>query len=121
MELKDASITVKELLAIVLLACAIWGPMWRCSSMMVHCDNTVAIMVINSGCSRGLSGGTVKCYLAALCYTHISLSLGNLQIFNMSQLEYVIKAVRNPQSDLLVDASQSSQIYSLFSNVFGNY
>ena len=49
-ELQDASITVKELLPIV-LACAVWGPIW-CCSLMVHCDNATAIMVINSGYSR---------------------------------------------------------------------
>ena len=26
-----------------------WGPIWCCSSMMIHCDNATAVTVINSG------------------------------------------------------------------------
>ena len=55
--------------------------------------------------TKGLSGGTVKSYLAALCYTQISFSLGDLQICNMSQLEYVIKGCKKsliqPAPDIL--------------------
>jgi len=49
-ELKEASITMKELLPIV-LAYAIWGSGWHCSSIMAHCDNSAAVTVINSGYS----------------------------------------------------------------------
>ena len=41
--------------------------------------------------TKGLSGGTVKSYLAVLKF-HVSL--GDLQIFNMPQLEYVIKGYK---------------------------
>ena len=51
-----------------------------------HLTRFVAFLFI-----KGLSGGTVKHYLAALRYTHIFLGLGDLQICNMPQLEYVIK------------------------------
>ena len=42
---------MQELLPIV-LACTIWGPVWHHSSVMVHCDNSAAITVVNSGYSR---------------------------------------------------------------------
>ena len=40
-----------ELLPIV-LASAVWGPEWRGQRIMVHCDNTGAETVANSGYSR---------------------------------------------------------------------
>ena len=51
LKLKDASIMLKELLPVV-LACAVWGPMWANSSVLIHCDNLGAVSVINSGYSK---------------------------------------------------------------------
>ena len=50
-ELGGDSITFKELLPIV-LAVAVWGPLWRDSSVLVYCDNQGAVSVVNSGYSR---------------------------------------------------------------------
>ena len=50
----DQSITWMELLPIV-LASAIWGPELRGQKVCVHCDNTGAVAVVNSGYSRILS------------------------------------------------------------------
>ena len=55
MEIQDASVMVKELLPII-LACAVWGPIWCCSSMMIHCDNATAITVINLGVLKIMHG-----------------------------------------------------------------
>ena len=49
--LKEESITLKELLPVV-LACAVWGPAWRDSTVLVYCDNAGAVAVINSGYSK---------------------------------------------------------------------
>ena len=45
------SITYQELLPII-FACAVWGPMWRNTSMVVQCDNQGAVTVVNSGYSK---------------------------------------------------------------------
>ena len=41
------SIATKELFPIV-LACAVWGPQWRGSSILCHCDNIAAVSQVNS-------------------------------------------------------------------------
>ncbi len=48
---QDESITLKELLPVV-LACAIWGPTWQDSSVLVHCDNEAAVQILNTGYSK---------------------------------------------------------------------
>ena len=45
------SILWMELLPIV-LASAVWGPAWHGQRILVHCDNTRAVTVANSGYSR---------------------------------------------------------------------
>lgn len=50
-QLTEASITLKELLPVV-IACAVWGREWQNSSVLVHCDNVGAVSLINSGYSR---------------------------------------------------------------------
>ena len=47
----EDGITPKELVPII-MSCAIWGPQWRQSSILVHCDNEGAVAVVNSGYSR---------------------------------------------------------------------
>ena len=51
MRLQEESILIQELLPIV-LACAVWGPDWQGSSVIVHCDNMGAVAVVNSGYSK---------------------------------------------------------------------
>ena len=48
MPLGEESITLKELLPVV-LACAVWGRQWYRSIVTVHCDNTGAVAAVNSG------------------------------------------------------------------------
>ena len=45
------SIAVKELLPIV-LACIVWGYIWRHQSVLAHCDNQSVVEVVNSGYSK---------------------------------------------------------------------
>ncbi len=45
------AIAIQELLPIV-MACMIWGPWWKDSMVLVHCDNQATVCVVNSGYSR---------------------------------------------------------------------
>ena len=36
----------------IIMACALWGSLWRNGTVTVHCDNTAAVAVVNSGYSR---------------------------------------------------------------------
>ncbi len=49
--LKEESITLKELLPVV-LACAVWGEQWRERVVHVHCDNLGVVALVNSGYSK---------------------------------------------------------------------
>ena len=51
MPLDEESITLKELLPIV-LACAVWGESFRNMRVTVHCDNLGTVALVNSGYSR---------------------------------------------------------------------
>ena len=46
----DKSIALKELL--IVLACAIWGPLWAHSQVQVLCDNVVVISIVNARTSK---------------------------------------------------------------------
>ena len=50
-QLNDESITLKELLPIVLV-CAVWGESLRNMRVTVHCDNLGAVALVNSGYSK---------------------------------------------------------------------
>ena len=41
-------ITVKELAPIV-VACAIWGPLWRGKTILCRCDNAAVVAIVRSG------------------------------------------------------------------------
>ena len=45
------AIAVLELVPIA-MACMVWGPLWRGSQVVVHCDNQAIVCVVNSGYSR---------------------------------------------------------------------
>ena len=49
--LREASITLKKLLLVV-LACAIWGRQWADSMVVVHCDNEGAVAAVHAGYSK---------------------------------------------------------------------
>jgi len=46
-----SSIAQKELIPVV-IACLLWGKAWLGRMVVAHCDNTAAVEVINSGCSK---------------------------------------------------------------------
>ena len=50
-KLREESILLQELLPII-LACAVWGPGWVGSMVVVHCDNMGAVAVVNAGHSK---------------------------------------------------------------------
>ena len=50
-QLQGHSITVKELIPIV-IAAAVWGPTWRGSSVQVLCDNAAVVAILNQNSSR---------------------------------------------------------------------
>ena len=51
LQLDDESITLKELLPII-LACAVWGKSLNNGRVTVHCDNLGTVAVVNSGYSK---------------------------------------------------------------------
>ena len=48
---QEVHITMKELLPII-LAAAIWGPLWRGFTVSCRCDNSAVVAIVNSGWSR---------------------------------------------------------------------
>ena len=50
-EVPNRGIAWKELVPII-LACALWGRRWSGGTVTIHCDNTAAASVLNSGYSR---------------------------------------------------------------------
>ena len=51
LQLDDESITLKELLPII-LACAVWGKSLKNARVTVHCDNLGTVALVNSGYSK---------------------------------------------------------------------
>ena len=47
-EFATRSIAVKELVPIV-MACIVWGKIWRQQNVLAHCDNQAVVEVINTG------------------------------------------------------------------------
>ena len=47
---QDATIAAKELLPLV-IAAVIWGPQWRGSVVLCHCDNQAVVSVVGGGYS----------------------------------------------------------------------
>ena len=71
--IREECITLQELLPIV-MACAIWGNQWRGSTVTVHCDNTGAVAVVNSGYSRAPRiMHLLRCLFFIRAYFEISL------------------------------------------------
>ena len=48
---QEESITPKELVPIV-MACAVWGQLWKGKVVHFHCDNQAVVQVVNSGYSK---------------------------------------------------------------------
>ena len=98
---EEDGITLKELLPII-LACAIWGPHWRQSSALIHCDNEGTVAVVNSGYSR-----VEKIMHLLRCLFFIRARFG-----------IEIKAVHVPgKENLLADAISRNNISSLLSQI----
>lgn len=67
-------IATKELLPIV-LACLLWGKLWRNQCILVHSDNEAVVAVINSGYSKDNSlMQLLRCLFFIKAYFEISLS-----------------------------------------------
>lgn len=66
---RDWSITVKELLPIVVGA-AVWGSMWRGKSVRALCDNMAVVAVIGSGTSKEVEAMHLRRCLAFLEAKH---------------------------------------------------
>ena len=46
-------ITVKELVPIIIVvACALWGDLWRGATVLCRCDNAAVVSIVNSGSSK---------------------------------------------------------------------
>ena len=57
---RDQTITVKELLPIV-IAAALWGPGWLGKTIRAQCENAAVIAIVNSG-SIAMSQKRCICY-----------------------------------------------------------
>ena len=51
LRLQEESILLQELIPII-LTCAIWGPRWQGSLVVVHCNNMGAVSMVNAGYSK---------------------------------------------------------------------
>ena len=73
------SIATKELLPIV-LACVVWGPLWRGQGILVHSDNEAVVAVINSGYSKDPSlMQLLRCLFFIKAYFEVSLSATHIK------------------------------------------
>ena len=52
-DIKEAHITLKELVPIV-VAAALWGPLWAHQHILAHCDNAAVVAIINHNDSKFL-------------------------------------------------------------------
>ena len=73
LHLRGESITLKELLPIV-LACAVWGYKFQNTCVIVHCDNLGTVTLVNSGYSRvSQIMQLLRCLFFIKAYFHIDL------------------------------------------------
>ena len=49
--ISECHITLKEMVPIVIVA-ALWGPTWRGKSVLVQCENSAVVSIINHGASK---------------------------------------------------------------------
>ena len=99
--LKDGSITLQELLPIV-LACAVWGSRWQRLSVRVFCDSLGAVAVMNSGYSK------VTRIMHLLCCL----------FFIRARFDIDLEAVHLPGSEnLFADAVSRDKLSVLFTQV----
>ncbi len=135
----EYSITVKELLPIV-LAAAIWGPLWENQSILCRCDNEAVVCILGTGTSRDPTVmGLLRClhFIAAkfnllLSAVHLAgkansladaLSRNNLTLFLTNYPQANSKASPIPPAllDLLVHAKPDwiSQSWTrMFNSIF---
>ncbi len=98
---QEKSIAIKELLPVV-LACAIWGPMWQDTSVLLHCDNEAVVEVLNAGCSKD---------------NHI-MHLLRCLFFIRAHFRVRLRAVHIPGAvNTLADAISRNNLLYLFSQV----
>ena len=118
--ISECHITVKEMVPIV-MAAAIWGSSWRAKSILVQCDNSAVVSIINHGAlknqvamhlARCLAFITAKFDLHMLA-SHIkgtdniladTLSRDNLSLFRSLHLQADKDAtpIPEPLLDLLI-------------------
>ena len=100
---EEEGITTQELLPIV-LACAVWGRGWMGQAVEVHCDNTGAVAVVNSG------------------YSHTARIMHLLRclFFIRAQFQVELWAVHIPGiQNSMADAISQNNLHYLFSQAPG--
>ena len=76
---RGSAIATQELLPIF-VACMIWGPWWKDSSVLVHCDNLAVVQVVNSGYSTDKDMMHILCCLFFIrAYWGIRLQAEHIQ------------------------------------------
>ncbi len=93
------AIAQMELLPIV-LACILWGEVWRGCRVTAHCDNMAVVEVVNSGYSRD----------------SVMVQLLRILFFVKARWEVEVKAVHVPgQRNILADALSRKNLQLFFS------
>ena len=71
---KEVHITVKELLPIV-VACAVWGHLWRGTAVCCRCDNMAVVAIIRAGSSKHpLAMHLMRCLFFFTAYHQLYLA-----------------------------------------------
>lgn len=75
---QDATISSKELLPLV-IAAAIWGPEWRSSVVLCHCDNQAVVSVVRGGyCKDPPMAHMLRCLFFIEAYFDLTLSAAHI-------------------------------------------
>ena len=85
----ESHITVQEMVPVV-IAAALWGHMWRGKSVLVQCNNTAVVSIVNHGSSRNQEAMHL-----ARCLAFISAE------FDIHLIASHIKGVDNTLADAL--------------------
>ena len=111
----SASIAAKELLPII-VATAIWGPWWKGSVVMCHCDksgsnpiplseNQMCLFVAHLA-DEGLQHSSIKGYLSAVQRMQIVFGLGDPFVASWPLLECTLQGIKLGQAKRSTTRSQ---------------
>ncbi len=75
---QKATISSKELLPLV-IAAAVWGPLWRGAVVLCHCDNQAVVSVVSGGyCRDPPMAHMLRCLFFIEAYFDLTLSANHV-------------------------------------------